>query len=319
MGASLFGAAIAARPGYDWSHMTRAAFAASVLCLAYNVAFAAPAPQPTPAPCPGMAGLAVGQTRTFSFERMARLEPSKKTIARDTRVLHKPEGRPWTVDVTYGSDALDAKVVALHYLVDPPSGLYESLLERYGKGTPDPMEEGTSAWSVSQCGVHLRYRTAESNGHRVEELWITPLGVQPSPRPSPTPVAEAEEDLGESPAGAYFAQKRELYRSTAAELALGGGSNKEHEVRVRLVGIAAGQMDDLARLCTYLEAKQKRRFSPEFFGADLVALIEKREGRMLQSARYLEQTRLILRDALSLTTAIQSEIDLLYSKHATPQ
>ena len=112
----------------------------------------APAPRPTPLPCPGMAGLEVGQTRTFSFERMALHEPAKKTVTRDLKVLHTPEGRPWTVDVTYASDALDAKVVALHYLLDPPSGLYEGILERYGKG--NARRVGTGRVVVGRSVLH---------------------------------------------------------------------------------------------------------------------------------------------------------------------
>lgn len=142
----------------------------------------APAAQPTPPPCPGMAGLEIGQTRTFSFERMALHEPSKKTIVRDLKVLHTPEGRPWKVDVTYASDALDAKVVALHYLLDPPSGLYEGILERYGKGTPVASDPGLSSWAVPQCGIRLRYRTgmSENKQRHVEEMWVEPL-AKPAP------------------------------------------------------------------------------------------------------------------------------------------
>lgn len=142
----------------------------------------APAARPTPPPCPGMAGLEIGQTRTFSFERMALHEPSKKTVVRDLKVVHTPEGRPWTVDVTYASDALDAKVVALHYLLDPPSQLYEGILERYGKGTPVASEPGVSSWAVPQCGIRLRYRIGMSgNGQRrVEEMWVEPL-AKPAP------------------------------------------------------------------------------------------------------------------------------------------
>ncbi len=136
----------------------------------------APAAQPTPPPCPGMAGLEVGQTRTFSFERMALREPAKKTVTRDLKVVHTPAGRPWTVDVTYASDALDAKVVALHYLLDPPSGLYEGILERYGKGTPVASESGVSSWDIPHCSVRLRYRMGVSEKQRrVEELWVEPL------------------------------------------------------------------------------------------------------------------------------------------------
>ena len=135
-----------------------------------------PAPRPTPPPCPGMAGLEIGQTRAFSFERMALHEPAKKTVTRDLKVLHTPAERPWTVDVTYASDALDAKVVALHYLLDPPSGLYEGILERYGKGAPVASDAGASSWDVPQCGVRLRYRTGMSEKQRrVEELWVEPL------------------------------------------------------------------------------------------------------------------------------------------------
>jgi hypothetical protein len=141
----------------------------------------APVPQPTPPPCPGMAGLEIGQTRTFSFERMALHEPAKKTVTRDLKVVHTPAGRPWTVDVTYASDALDAKVVALHYLLDPPSGLYDGILERYGKGTPVASDPGMSSWDVPFCvgattGVRLRYRLGMSERQRrVEELWVEPL------------------------------------------------------------------------------------------------------------------------------------------------
>jgi hypothetical protein len=146
----------------------------------------APAARPTPPPCPGMAGLEIGQTRTFSFERMALHEPSKKTVVRDLKVLHTPEGRPWKVDVTYASDALDAKVVALHYLLDPPSSLYEGILERYGKGTPVVSEPGMTSWDVPFCvgattSVRLRYRTGMSDKQRrVEEMWVEPL-AKPAP------------------------------------------------------------------------------------------------------------------------------------------
>ncbi len=153
---------------------------------------ATPGQKPTPPPCPGMAGLEIGQTRTFSFERMALHEPSKKTVVRDLKVLHTPEKRPWTVDVTYSSDALDAKVIALHYVLDPPSGLYDPLLERYGKGTPVASESGVTSWIVPFCvgaapGVRLRYRMGMSDKpgraeeqRRVEELWVEPL-----PKPAP--------------------------------------------------------------------------------------------------------------------------------------
>jgi hypothetical protein len=136
----------------------------------------APAPRPTPPLCPGMAGLEIGQTRTFSFERMMKLEPAKKSVTRDLKIVHTPAGRPWTVDVTYASDALDAKIIALHYLLDPPSGLYNPLLERYGKGTPVASEPGMTLWEIPHCGVRLRYRMGMSDKQRsVEDLWVEPL------------------------------------------------------------------------------------------------------------------------------------------------
>lgn len=142
---------------------------------------ATPGRRPPAPPCPGMGGLEIGQTRTFSFERMALHEPAKKAVTRDLKIVHTPAERPWTVDVTYASDALDAKVVALHYLLDPPSGLYEGILERYGKGKPVASEPGVSSWDIPQCAVRLRYRTGMSDKQRrVEELWVEPL-----PKPAP--------------------------------------------------------------------------------------------------------------------------------------
>ena len=139
------------------------------------------AAQPKPLRCPGMAGLEIGQARRFSFERMALHEPAKKTVTRDLKVLHTPESRWCTVDVTYASDALDAEIVALHYLLDPPSGLYEPLVERYGKGSPVASEQGMTSWEIPFCvgpttGVRLRYRMGMSDKQRpVEELWVEPL------------------------------------------------------------------------------------------------------------------------------------------------
>jgi hypothetical protein len=140
-----------------------------------------------PLRCPGMAGLEIGQTRAFSFERMAKLEPAKKTVSRDLKVFHVPAGRPWKVDVTYASDALDAEVVALHYLLDPPSGLYEGLVERYGKGTPVASESNVTSWDIPFCigpttGVRLRYKMGMSGTQRrVEELWVEPLTQHAAP------------------------------------------------------------------------------------------------------------------------------------------
>lgn len=133
-----------------------------------------------PPPCPGMGGLEVGQTRAFSFERMARLEPAMPKGTRDLKVVHKPAGRPWVITVTYDSDAADAKVAGLYYLIEPPSGLHDALMERYGNGTPVPADAAQTApqtyWDIGACGVRLRYRSRMNEKQRpVEELWVDPM------------------------------------------------------------------------------------------------------------------------------------------------
>ncbi len=146
----------------------------------------APAPQQTAAPCPGMGGLEVGQTRVFSFERMARLEPDKAKITRDVKVIHKPAGRPWVITVVYDSEALDAKVVSLYYLIEPPSGLHDALLERYGPGAAMPNDATQTYWNVGACGVRLRYRSRLNERQRpIEELWVDPITA-----PAPTKAAQ---------------------------------------------------------------------------------------------------------------------------------
>lgn len=132
--------------------------------------------QQAQAPCPGMGGLEVGQTRAFSFERMAKLEPDKQKVARDVKVVHRPAGRPWVITVVYDSDAADAKVGSLYYLIEPPSGLHDALLERYGKGTPMPVDASQTYWDIGACGVRLKYRSRMNEKQRpVEELWVDPI------------------------------------------------------------------------------------------------------------------------------------------------
>jgi hypothetical protein len=126
-----------------------------------------------------MGGLEVGQTRTFAFERMAKLEPGKAKVTRDVKVVHKPEGRPWVITATFDSDAADAKVLGLYYYVDPPSGIGDALRERYGKGTVMPSAADQTYWDLPQCianGVRLRYRARMSEKQRpIEELWVDPI------------------------------------------------------------------------------------------------------------------------------------------------
>jgi hypothetical protein len=145
--------------------------------------------QPSPAPCPGMGGLEVGQTRNFSFERMARLEPDKAKVTRDVKVVHKPAERPWVITVTYDSDAADAKVAGLYYYVDPPSGIGNALHERYGKGTVMPSAADQTYWDIGSCGVRLKYRARMTEKQQpIEELWVEPL----SPKAAPSKAAQAK-------------------------------------------------------------------------------------------------------------------------------
>lgn len=137
-----------------------------------------------PSPCPGMGGLEIGQTRAFSFERMARLEPDKQKVTRDVKVVHRPVNRPWVITVTYDSDALDAKVSGLYYFIDPPSDLRNALLERYGPGASLPSDPATTFWDLTHCqgsGVRLRYRTRMNEKQRaVEEFWVEPIPAKAS-------------------------------------------------------------------------------------------------------------------------------------------
>ena len=144
-----------------------------------------PSAQPATPPCPGMGGLEVGQTRSFSFERMAKLEPEKAKVTRDVKVVHRPAGRPWVITVGYDSDAADAKVVSLYYLIRPPSGLHDALIERYGTGATLPADATTRYWDLPYCvgnGVRLRYRARMDEKQRpVEELWVDPIPAKQAP------------------------------------------------------------------------------------------------------------------------------------------
>ncbi len=145
---------------------------------------AAAAPVPSPAPCPGMGGLEVGQTRAFSFARMARLEPDKANVSKDLKVVHRPQGRPWTITVTYESESADAKVTGIYYLIDPPSGIGDALNERYGKGTALATDPTVSYWDIGSCGVRIRYRARIGERQRaIEEMWVEPIPQKQASQP----------------------------------------------------------------------------------------------------------------------------------------
>lgn len=176
------------------SHSAAAVFL--VLCGAASAQTHVPPVTPTPILCPGMAGLEIGFDRALAFQRMQRTEPNKQVV-RDVRVIHTPLGRPWTVEVTFDSEAESAKVVRLHYIIRPVAGLIDGILERYKKGTPVPSEPGMSYWEVPNCGVRIRYRMqlSEAQQPMTEEMWVEPLSAalpsgtkgasQPQPKKKP--------------------------------------------------------------------------------------------------------------------------------------
>jgi hypothetical protein len=129
-----------------------------------------------------MGGLEVGQTRAFSFERMAKLEPDKAKVTRDVKVVHRPTGRPWIITVAYDSDGADAKIASLYYFVEPPSGIGDALAERYGRGTPVAGDASQAYWDIAGCGVRLKYRSRLNEKQRpIEELWVDPVPVKQAP------------------------------------------------------------------------------------------------------------------------------------------
>ena len=143
------------------------------------------AQQAAPPPCPGLGGLEIGFTRAFSFERMAKLEPDKQKVTRDVKVEHKPLGRAWVITVTFDSDAAEAKIVGLYYLIDPylidPPQSFRDALKRYGDGTPLPTDASQTYWDISRCGVRLRYRSRMNDKQRpIEELWVDPIPAKAS-------------------------------------------------------------------------------------------------------------------------------------------
>ncbi len=141
------------------------------------------AAQPSPIPCPGMGGLEIGQTRTFAAERMAKLEPDKAKVTRDLKVVHKPTQRPWVITVSYDSESADAKISSLYYFVEPPSGIGDALVERYGKGTAVASDASQKYWDIAGCGVRLKYRTRLNEGQRpIEELWVDPTPARAAPQ-----------------------------------------------------------------------------------------------------------------------------------------
>lgn len=108
---------------------------------------------------------------------MWRSNPQKPVLGRDVSVLHTPRDRRYTVQVTFDSDASDARVASLYYVFDPPPGLRDGISERYGPPTAVSGDANLAVWNVPECGVRIRYRVHLSDGKRplVEEMWVERL------------------------------------------------------------------------------------------------------------------------------------------------
>jgi hypothetical protein len=151
----------------------------------------APAPSPPAAPtvgpvlCPLLSGLEVGQTRSTAYQSMWRGKPEKPVLGRDISVFYTPRERRYSVNITFDSNASEARIAALHYVFDPPPGLLASLRERYGPETPSNSDPALHLWDVPSCGVKIRYRVQLSEGKRplLEELWIDRLPERPVKSP----------------------------------------------------------------------------------------------------------------------------------------
>jgi len=124
-----------------------------------------------------MSGLEVGQTREAAYESMWRSNPSRPVLGRDVNIVHTPRERRYTVNVTFDSSAADARIAALYYVFDPPPGLRNGIVERYGPPTSVSSDEKISVWDVPACGVRIRYRVHFSDAKRplAEEMWVERL------------------------------------------------------------------------------------------------------------------------------------------------
>jgi hypothetical protein len=157
----------------------------SLLALAIAGAALAQAPAQTPAkpaaktppPCPSTAGLEIGIPREAAFEMMRKKSPDLKTANVKT-FHHAPADRPYEVDVTFASEAADAKVTRLHYLFQP-AGVLDALRERWGEPSDKPGAL-SYVWRVDRCGVLLMYsgKLDEMGQISSEELTIEGLPVK---------------------------------------------------------------------------------------------------------------------------------------------
>lgn len=147
-----------------------------LLALAVAGVAAAQTPTPTPPMCPSTAGLEIGMTRPAAFDMMKRKAPELRPSNVRT-YHHAPEGRRYQVDVTFASEAPDARVVKLFYVFQPV-GVFDALRDRWGEPADRPAP-GSWRWHVKRCDVTLLYHARENEHHQVvaEELTVTPLEI----------------------------------------------------------------------------------------------------------------------------------------------
>lgn len=136
-----------------------------------KAALPTPVTAATPVPCPATASLELGQKRSVAFEMMER------PVTRDLHFHYVPTKRSYAVDVTFDGPSADAAVIGLHYVFNPPSGLLQGIIARYGKPTTTPSETAAGIWDLRGCGERLRYKMQETKDHQPlqEEMWVEPL------------------------------------------------------------------------------------------------------------------------------------------------
>ncbi len=117
---------------------------------------------------------------------MWRKSPQMPVLGQDINVLYTPRERRYSVNVTFDDNTREAHIAALHYVFDPPPGLYDSIRNRFGPETAPSGDPALHVWNVPSCGVQIRYRVQLSERQRalMEELWIDRL---PAPPQKPAP------------------------------------------------------------------------------------------------------------------------------------
>lgn len=133
-----------------------------------------PAP-PVSERCSMTAGLEIGMSRKDAFENMRHRVKDLKT-ANVKSYRHAPEGRGYVVDLTFASEAPDAKVTRLAYVYDPPAGVFDALRDRFGEPAKTATP-GTWLFKSERCHVSVLYHAREDDQHHflAEEATLEPL------------------------------------------------------------------------------------------------------------------------------------------------